>query len=219
MTSGAPTASTLGVCTLTIASHLTQLVDYVEQGHVLGYVLRQQLLCEVRREYEQISDSIQTPELLQKLPLPLANETICWPHKNMLCYPAFTLKAEGSPEPHHGCHDNLSHVENDDERDDLSTITDVSTREEEVSASMPHPSPLTDRTACPHATSSPLTARAEDGQFDSAAFNSLILPGDSEALLELRSQLTMELLWIKQAIASRQGVSYTKSTQIQIMHV
>lgn len=150
-----------------------------------------------------MSDSIQTLELLQNLPPSLANETICWPRKNMLCFPSFTTQR--LCEPCHCCHGNSSPFESEEKGDDplASTI-----REGEVHTSTPNNSPLVNRASCPQAMCS-VSQLTSDEELNSPSLECLVdaLPCNCEALLELKSQLTMELMWIKQAIASRQEVS------------
>ena len=183
-------------------------------------MLRQQLIHEVRREYEGIVDSIQSPELLQTLPLPLANETIHWPHENILCFPLFTSQEE---ELHvcKPCHGDESTVlqpaskqsEAEQKKDELSPVNTVS-----IPTSTPNHSPQQlDRTGTENTPiNSPVDCAThhqghdDEQQFDESSLNCLLepLPRDKEALLELRSQLSLELLWIKQAIASRQEVSH-----------
>ena len=184
------------------------------QSHVLGFVLRQQLIHEVRREYEGIVESIQSPELLQSLPLPLANETIHWPHQNSLCFPLFTGQEQELCEA--CCHGNQDtavlqspnkHSEGDQNMDQLQSP--LSTHN--FPTSTPNHSPQNVVISKNIPVSSPVDSRprqADDVQFDESSLNCLIepLPRDREALLELRSQLALELLWIKQAIASRQEV-------------
>ena len=186
---------------------------------MLGFVLRHQLIHEVRREYEGIVESIQSPELLQCLPLPLADETINWPHQNMLCFPLFTIQEGGSCEVCHSDQDTALQSPKHNERDqkaDLVQSPPLSTRTSTpnhsskslVSRDNPINSP-TDSRAC-----QPLNDEHSDEQFAESSLNCLLepLPRDREALLELRSQLTMELLWIKQAIASRQEVNQSLQT-------
>ena len=183
-------------------------------------MLRQQLIHEVRREYEGIVESIQSSELLQNVPLPLTNETISWPHQNILCLPLFTSQ-EGE----------LSEACNSD--DNTVTLQPPSQHGGEghqkihqlqsplgaanPPTSTPSHSPRGLNTTEDAPINSPTEGRAHqadekqsDGQFEEPSLNCLIepLPRDREALLELRSQLTLELLWIKQAIASRQEVSH-----------
>lgn len=178
-------------------------VDFDQQDHILGYVLRQQLIHDVRREYVHISDSIQTLELLQNLPPSLANETICWPRENMLCFPAFTTQR--LCRPHHCCHGNSSLFKSEEKRGDSSASTSI---EDEVHISIPNHSTMVNRDSCPHDNCS-LSRLTGVEEVDSSSLECLVepLPRDCEALLELKSQLTMELLWIKQAIASRKEVS------------
>ena len=181
------------------------------QSHVLGYVLRQQIVHEVRSEYEQISATIQSPELLQNLPIPLANEEINWPLENMLCFPTFS--ANKQHESCVGCHDDLFPVGGSEESEILppsstcigpvvqtSTPKHISVFSHNPASSPQHTENGTDN----------------EKQFDQPSFQCMMtslecmmtsLPKDREALLELKSQLTLELLWIKQAIASRQEVS------------
>ena len=45
-----------------------------------------------------------------------------------------------------------------------------------------------------------------DGMQDAQELGSIILPKDRESLMDLRQQLLMELMWLKQAISSRQQV-------------
>ena len=180
-------------------------VDFDPQDHVLGYVLRQQLIHNVRREYEQISDNIQTPELLQNLPPSLANETICWPREDMLCFPAFTTQR--LCEPRHCFLGNSSPFGSEEKGDDPSASR---MREGEVHTPTPNHSPLANKASCPQAMCS-LSQLAGNEELDSHSLECLVdaLPRNCEALLELKSQLTMDLMWIKQAIASRQEVSLT----------
>lgn len=158
---------------------------------------------------------IRAPELLQNLPLPLAKEAIIWPHKNILCFPTFTC--EELSESHHSCHDNPPEVGRTEERDEL-VPNSVSIRaEEKRRTSTPKNSPPVD-------PSLPLARTAQNAsndkhdieQFDETSIEYLLksLPNEREALLELKSQLTMELLWIKQAIASRQEVCVRLSTEL-----
>ena len=176
------------------------------QDRVLGYVLRQQLVRDVRNEYEQISNDIQSPELVQNLPLPLANEAITWPHAGVLCFPKFG--SEESPESCSGCHGDRPPTKDDD----VLSSWSLSVAEGEVETSTPShsESPLAaGRDGCwSHATDSsqcdvqsPRHAETSLEHFIKPA-----LPKDRQALLQLKSQLTMELLWVKQAIASRQEV-------------
>ena len=164
-------------------------------------------------------ESIQSPELLQSVPLPLANETISWPHQNILCLPLFTSR-EGelseacnsdddntvtlqSPSQH--MHSSEDHHKTDQLQSPLGAA--------DPPTSTPSQSPQDLVTTVDN---SPTDGRAhqtdekQNGrQSEEPSLNCLIepLPRDREALLELRSQLTLELLWIKQAIASRQEVS------------
>ena len=174
-------------------------------------MLRQQLIHEVRKEYERIVDSIQSP---QNLPLPLANEAIHWPHKNVLCFPIFASRE--LCEPFLSDHDILQSPsclsESDQEREGLHSPLNTA----DIQTSTPKQYPqLTNTNDTPTSSSTDSALhQANDGeqgveQFDESSLNCLIepLPRDREALLELRSQIVMELLWIKQAIASRQEVS------------
>ena len=180
------------------------------QSHVLGYLVRQQLVHKVRREYQRTVDDIQPSELLQNLPLSLANETIHWRHKNILCFPTFTTQE--LTDPCHDTHHSQSLAESDEERDNsVSTKGTTHETEEDIQTSTRNHSPLV-TTDCPPCAPSTfqLTDEVRDvRQFDEASLDCLIepLPRNREALLELKSQLSMELLWIKQAIASRQEVS------------
>lgn len=190
---------------------------------MLGFVLRQLLIHEVRREYEGIVDSIQSPELLQRLPLSLANEAIHWPHENILCFPLFTSQEEGLCEPCHSDQDTApqsttKHIEGEQKTNELLSPLNIPT-------STPNHSPQQlDRTKSKDAINSPIDntphyqGHDDKQQFDESSLSCLIepLPRDREALLELRSQLSLELLWIKQAIASRQEVRQC-STKITVV--
>ena len=186
---------------------------------MLGFVLRQQLVHEVRNEYESIVDGIQSKELLQKLPLPLSNEAIKWPHENKLCLPLFIIQKRDSLRE--SCHDDQDklthytpshHIEScEQERDDL----DTQYRGEDIPISTPNLSPQLVRGEVGSNTGDSHQAGDDDEQLvhdkvDVCSLECLIerLPRDREALLELRSQLSLELLWVKQAIASRQEVSF-----------
>ena len=166
-------------------------------------------------------ESIQSPELLQSVPLPLANETISWPHQSILCLPLFT-SLEGEL---------IEASNSDDIDDDTVTLQSPSQHSSENYQKTDHlQSPLgaaDPPTSTPSHSPQDLVTTVDnsltDGrahqtdekqslngrQFEEPSLNCLIepLPRDREALLELRSQLTLELLWIKQAIASRQEVS------------
>lgn len=186
---------------------------------MLGFVLRQRLIHEVRREYEGIVEGIQSPELLLSLPLPLANEAINWPHQNILCYPLFTSQegelceasqsdqgmALQSPRAGHQMTDKL--------HSPLSAITFPTSTPDHSPKHGDNPCPqdmvITKDTIISSTDCGAHQANDEKHSYEEMSLNCLIepLPRDREALLELRSQLTMELLWIKQAIASRQEVS------------
>ena len=193
----------------------TYAFDLSLQSHVLGFVLRQQLIHEVRREYEGIVESIQSPELLQSLPLPLANETIHWPHQNILCFPLFTSQEQELCEAcHHSDQDTAvlqsfnEHSEGNQNADELQSPLSA----QNFPTSTPNHSPQNLVTSKDIPISSPAESRphqADNVRVDESSLNCLIepLPRDREALLELRAQLALELLWIKQAIASRQEVS------------
>ena len=186
---------------------------------MLGFVLRQQLVQEVRNEYESIVGGIQSQELLQKLPLPLDNEAIKWPHENMLCFPLFVSQKRESPcEPCRGDQDEhtLHFTHHSESCDQKSGDLNSQYRAEDVPISTTKLSPRLVRSEVGSGTGD---IRQDDGdnneqllreEVDICLLECLIepLPSDREALLELRSQLNLELLWVKQAIASRQEVSF-----------
>ena len=182
------------------------------QSHVLGFVLRQQLIHEVRREYEGIVESIQSPELLQNLPLPLANETIHWPHQNILCFPLFTNQEQELREACCRGDQDTALLQSPNKHSEGADQLQFPLSTQNFPTSNPNHSPQNVVVSKNTLISSPADSRphqADDVQFDESSMNCLIepLPRDREALLELRSQLALELLWIKQAIASRQEVS------------
>ncbi len=117
--------------------------------------------------------------------LPLASEVITWPKENTLCLPRFVAPCKLD--------------------EDVLTVT----------ASLPDPVLSDDdcdsHLQCdiyPPSTNNP--SNTEDTAVCIPTVKGVVFPEfpkSREGLLELRAQLSMELLWVKQAIASRQEVS------------
>ncbi len=117
--------------------------------------------------------------------LPLTNEVLVWPKENTLCLPRFITQF------------------NEDIKTSSPSLSDDnsgSSLQEQFDTHSEHP-PLTSQSSESGVTNTSNTMVEE------APVVFPELPESREGLLELRAQLSMELLWVKQAIASRQEVS------------
>lgn len=116
--------------------------------------------------------------LTDKEGLPLASEVLVWPKENTLCLPRFVAPYKLD--------------------EDVTTFPVLS----DHNCNSPL-EPNTDSSS----TSPPPGMEDNDTNIPIAETVALPeLPKSREGLLELRAQLSMELLWMKQAIASRQEV-------------
>lgn len=167
-----------------------------------------QLVQAVRNEYEQIVAEIQSDERF--CTLSLASELVTWTSPSALCYPVFQERqSEATHEPpsltatHHPPLDGVA-------------VRLDSVAPQQVSYQSPFPFPITERrrwergecagvgcAATPGHGQDSVRKGKEDVQEDK---ENMTLPKDIESLLELRRKLTMELVWLKQAIVSRQKV-------------
>ena len=151
--------------------------------------------------------------------MPLANETIAWPRETTLCLPQFITP----------CHSNESkwHSTATEHRDATpspsmiqphpphQTTTDhphtgTPTNHPPLQTTTEHPHTGTPTNHPPHQTTTEHPPHTQDTQLVTSHSSVDVfpeLPKSREGLKELRAQLSMELLWIKQAIASRQNVS------------
>lgn len=179
---------------------------------------RRCLVHNVREDYERIVSEIQSTEDLTDLDL--ADEAVVWPLDGSLCYPVFTSRRDVSPSQRdcgqwtHSANLPLGDMgdclaSNTTPPSFLSTAHTLSTHS--------HKSPSTPAHSTPphHSPCTPLQ-QSHSGQCTKEYLHSSVLaegqvltelPSDREGLLQLRTQLTMELLWIKQATTSRQQVS------------
>ena len=163
---------------------------------------RQQLVQNVRREYERLVDEVRAVEGRELVPL--ANETIVWPRETTLCLPQFITPGH-SNESRSVLHSNATDV-----TPSPSIIQPHPPHQTTIE--LPHTGSPTDHP--PHTEDTPTdhpphTYTEDTLQVTSHSSVDVFpeLPKSREGLKELRAQLSMELLWIKQAIASRQNVS------------
>lgn len=146
----------------------------------------------VRKDYERVVAEVQTVDGLS-----LASECVHWP-RNTLCLPQFL--------PPHQLNKQLLMLTNTEEPIALNN-TEESLSPADISSSHIEGPILSTQAEllCTHEqTLKPSNAPVET---PSPADLFPELPKSKEGLLELRAQLSMELLWLRQAITSRQTVS------------
>ena len=152
---------------------------------------RHHLVHDVRREYESVVDELQSVDELKSLEL--AKEVVMWPRERSLCYPIFTSMAVCPP----------SDGEDDNSQSPLFANTcTISPPPVQSLSPASHQSPVSSLRCI---TDEHLGDECMKEDVCSPLMSEL--PTDREGLLQLKSQLSMELLWIKQAITSRQQVS------------
>ncbi len=142
---------------------------------------RRELIHGLRRDYEGVVTQVQT---LEEAVL-LTSEVVVWPKENTLCLPRFVVPCEHSTDVP------IVHTP----EQDPPTLAEVSNGVQDDSHSDSQLSTHTDIDA----TGSPPTV-------EHSTIDGLELPKSKEGLKELREQLSLELLWLKQAIVSRQNV-------------
>ncbi len=144
---------------------------------------RRELIHGLRRDYERVVTQVQT---LEEAVL-LTSEVVVWPKENTLCLPSFVVPCEHStdvPTVHTPEQDTLAEASSNGVQDDSHSDSQLSMHTHI------------------DATGSPPTV--EHSTIDGSMI--LELPKSKEGLMELREQLSLELLWLKQAIVSRQNV-------------
>ena len=198
-------------------------------------MVRQNLVHNLRKEYEVIADEIQSSNHEGMDLQPLGNETIIWPRENRLCYPLFVTT------PQQNCrvsaHEGLSEVNlsleqgeeslehlrlegTDEQLSDDNEVSSESVSSEKTNPPLEQPTDTIDGTRVTHPyppspTHHPPSVSvthpnppAVSIMDDCESVLSLLpdLPQTKEGLVELKAQLSLELLWLKQAIYSRQNV-------------
>ncbi len=139
-------------------------------------MIRRELVHGLRRDYESVVNQVQT---LEEAVL-LTSEVVVWPQENTLCLPSFVVPCEHVP---------IAYTP----EQEPPTLAEVS--------SNGHPdSELSIHTDINDTGSPTVDHSTIDGSMR------LELPKSKEGLMELREQLSLELLWLKQAIVSRQNV-------------
>ena len=195
-------------------------------------MVRQNLVHNLRKEYEVIADEIQSSDHEGMDLQPLGNETIIWPRENRLCYPLFvsTPQQNCRVSAHEGLsevnspleqgEESLEHLQLEGTDEQLSDGNEVSS--ECVSSNPPleqptdtidgtrvtHPNPPSPTHHPPSVSVTHPNPPAVSIMDDCESVLSLLpdLPQTKEGLVELKAQLSLELLWLKQAIYSRQNV-------------
>ena len=170
---------------------------------LLGHVTRQRLVHSVREEYQRVVQEIDAENA----------SCVNWPKLNTLCLPIFTEKALGEGIGDCTLQDNAGvPLEGDsfDGRYAADEVLSENTAGLKAAATELHED--NEDSGTPAQQDIPSIDPVDVGAVPESYKHLLEslpseLPRERESLVDLQTQLAMELLWLKQAIASRQDVS------------
>ena len=176
-----------------------------------GHALRSQIVHQVRREYEEIVEQLEGDLL--------GHGDVTWSHPYHLCLPQHVYNTEERQGVSQPPQEDRSGTEDEDEDRTSNQDSRISDKDEmEESDEKEHNEQDSEREdnvteSIDHRTNVDKASNHEYTLLEpNLDLSEITIPNDKKELLKLRSQLAMELVWVKQAISSRQQVIHQHTT-------